>query len=98
MTRRQSTLRRSSEVTPRRDGWRSAWAKANDGATGTIAEAPAEEADDDFALSLRESLDSGVGAGTELFSEQAHTPAFEQAPPLPQHGQVVDAFAAQQLP
>ena len=98
MTRRQSALRRSSEVAPRRDGCRAAWARTADGTTISVVTASEEAINDDFVLSLRESLDNGVGAGLELFSEQPHTLVFEHAPPLPQQEQEVDAFAPQQLP
>ena len=63
-TRRQSVLRRLSEVRARKDGCRAARAGTAGGTTtATAVAAPEEEASDDLVLSGRELPGSGAGPG-----------------------------------
>jgi hypothetical protein len=78
MTKRQSVLRRSSEVQARRDGCSAAWASATDGTTAaTAVAAPEEKASEDFVLSVRGLLGNGAGSGADLFAAHWHGPPWE---------------------
>lgn len=82
MTRRQSTLKRSSAVEPARDGCEAARARTTGGTTiTTVARDCRDDPTEDFELSVRESLDTGAGVGADLFAAHWHTLPCELGPP-----------------
>ena len=91
MTRRQSVVRRSSEVEPRHDGGCAAREKWIDGTTKGVVATSKQETCDDFELSVRESLGKPAGTLDERPCAHWHVPAL-----LPQ--QHVPAVPPQQLP
>jgi len=98
MTRRQSVVRRSSEVEPAREGCWAARARTAGGATMTAVTASGEQPKDVFVLSVREWLDTGAGAGAEPLLTHGHGPPLERPAPWPRQPQVDPVPPPQQPP